>query len=819
MPQQNTYNLGGKGENLLKLKKAGFKVPPFLVLPFGDENHIKLHVFLEKFDTEDFAVRSSANVEDGTNQSFAGQFKTLLHVPKNQIENAIEAVHASTEAKHLKNYNNSKEVKMAVVVQQMIAADVSGVLFTANPLTGNPTELVIAATYGLGEGLVSGALNADTFTLKNEIWQEELAAKATQKIAKNGKIIGVKVAEPLQNKACLNLQQLNHLRKLAAEIAMLYKTPQDIEFCIKQDEIWLLQSRPITALPPTNYSIYDNSNIIESYPGVTQPLTFSFILRMYKAVYEQLSAILGVPKNWVLQNEDVYANMLASLHGRVYYNLINWYRVLAMVPGFANNARFMEKMMGTGVKYELPEVDKYSKWQGRRRLTSSIFKMLRAYTSLKKETKKFQHYFDGVMHRYAAYNFEKLPAWQIKNHIIAFENVLLKEWKVPLVNDFFAMIFFGLFEKSIAKWYLGKHEAIHNDLLIGSQDIISAKPVKLFAEIDKAIRANPSAKALFAKPEKEVWELLVQQKFTEIKKLIDAYLAEFGDRSVGELKLETITFSQEPSLLIKRVQQNLKNKSTSANKPRKSPDQKRKEAEKELFANVKNPLKKATLRFLLSRTRYLVSNRENLRYQRTRAFGKIRFMFLHLGKALVKQGALERGHDVFLLKEEELFAWLDATSSNENLNELVALREKENTSFVKQKPLPARIESYGLVYTDLENLQPETIQEENLKGLACCAGIVEARVRVISDPNEAENLSGEILVTASTDPGWISLFYGAAGILVERGSLLSHSAIVSREMGLPCIVAIKGLLNILKTGDLVRMNGATGTIEILEKHG
>jgi pyruvate,water dikinase len=819
----NINRLGGKGAHLHWMKEHGFPVPDFIIIPVDGYQDDKLRPevgqqlkdFLMHHQDSDFAVRSSATVEDGSAKSYAGQFKSFLHVCAEEVPRRIEAVHASAQSENIKRYHGKEGLKMAVVVQKMMAADVSGVVFGVNPVSGNLNETVISATYGLGEGLVSGDLDGDTFTYTNGNWSSQLATKTEKLELRDGNINKVQVEEAKMDEPSLDEDELEKLLELSESLKGKLGAPQDVEFCFKDGELYLLQTRPITGLQTQNRTIWDNSNIIESYPGVTTPLTFSFILRMYHAVYEQLTILMGVPAKKVERNQEIYANMLGLLRGRVYYNLINWYKALAMVPGFQLNARFMEKMMGTSETFDLPESAQDSAWATKKQFAVSIFKLIAAYRRLPKDTEKFQTHLNGVMERYEALDMGKLAAWELLEKIEQYQEVLLRQWKAPLVNDFFAMIYFGMYQKNIEKWYTGDYQHIHNDLLIGSSDIISAEPIKFFREVDEAIRQQPETKKVMKSlSAEEAYTELHNDKHKQVWKIIEGYLARFGDRAVGELKLETETYRQNPALLIQRIQENLNHE------PRKKEGDERFEirakAEKELFGNVKGWFKKSILRYLLKNTRRLVSNRENLRYERTRAFGMMRRLFLAIGQKMASAGLIEAPRDIFYLEEKEIFNYLKGTATTINLKELVAMRKEEFNKYKEEDPLPERIETLGWIYPELKS-GDGVVASGDLKGLPCCAGVVKAKVRVIRDPSEAAGLNGEILVTSSTDPGWISLFYGASGILVERGSLLSHSAIVSREMGIPCIVSVKGLLATLKDGDEVEMNGSTGEIRILGK--
>jgi pyruvate,water dikinase len=191
-------------------------------------------------------------------------------------------------------------------------------------------------------------------------------------------------------------------------------------------------------------------------------------------------------------------------------------------------------------------------------------------------------------------------------------------------------------------------------------------------------------------------------------------------------------------------------------------------------------------------------------------------MFSALGEKLYEQGILKDARDVFYLELAEI-KQLDTNSFSEELKQHIDKRKLEFSKYKEQEPPQERFFSYGNNFSDEFIYSKEKLApiEGDLKGIGCCPGIVQAKVRVVNDPDELDSLNGDILVTSSTDPGWVTLFPTASAIIVERGSLLSHSAIVSREMGIPCIVSITGLLRTLKTGDEVLMDGSTGEIKII----
>jgi pyruvate,water dikinase len=222
-------------------------------------------------------------------------------------------------------------------------------------------------------------------------------------------------------------------------------------------------------------------------------------------------------------------------------------------------------------------------------------------------------------------------------------------------------------------------------------------------------------------------------------------------------------------------------------------------------------------RWLLDWAKARVRDRENLRFERTRLFGRVRRIFLALGARLTEARVLNASRDVFCLTVEELLGAVEGAAVTGDLRALVRLRQAEWDAQVKRPEPPERFSARGAHVVGVASLSAQAQAPgetgEVRKGLACCKGVVTAKVRVIDDPRVEALAPGEILVARHTDPGWIAVFANAAGVIAERGSLLSHSAIVAREMGVPCVVSLKGVTQWLRTGDVVRLDGGAGTVE------
>ncbi|MGZ5303364.1 MAG: PEP/pyruvate-binding domain-containing protein [Bacteroidia bacterium] len=853
---QNQYkNIGGKAKNLHRLFELKLNVPDWIVIPtdaldnilkdidLQDDAKVKSAIqayhfptsFIEEISTHflntksKFAVRSSAADEDSADFSYAGQFESHLFVKPENLEEAIKKVWLSAYSERVKIYRAQQGLqswpRMAVIIQEMIDADAAGVAFGIDPTSGDRKTKVISAVYGLGEGLVSGELNADIFKVKNENITSEIIEK-THAFVHDEAVGGLKKTDvPIQKQKlpALQNQSIFEIVHICETLQKEFGKPQDIEFAIAENKVYLLQSRPITNLhkipdPEGEYIVWDNSNIIESYPGITSPLTFSFILKVYEAVYKQFSTMMGISKADIEENENVYANMLGLLNGRVYYNLKSWFKLLALLPGYSLNAEFMEKMMGVKERFVLEDLPVRTKFKERLRVANMAKIMMQNMRALPKEREKFVQEFNAVMEKFNKLDFDSCRADELLKLYLEFEQTLLKKWKAPLVNDFFTMIYFGTLQKLVVKYKIDDSGYLHNDLLCGAKDIISTEPAKRIVDITQSIFSDKHIWNFFQNNDaKTVWAALQNGELNAIKPKIEEYLSRFGDRSVGELKLETITFRQNPEAFIQFIKSSLAQKSQQQITRQNSDVDIRKTAEEKVAKALRfSPIKKQLFKHVLSRARTMVSSRENLRYERMRAFSVVRQIFLAMGKNFYSENIISKPGDIFYLAKEEIFSYIQGTSVNANLKYLIELRKAEFAAFEKM-PTAERIPTRGIVYhgNNFNPQQKEALLNGDLKGIGCCPGIVKAKVRVLRKPDEIQSLDGDILVTSSTDPGWVILFPSASAILVERGSLLSHSAIVSREMGIPCIVGITGLLDRLKTGDEVEMDGSTGEIKII----
>ncbi|MCR4339879.1 MAG: PEP-utilizing enzyme [Gemmatimonadaceae bacterium] len=796
------------------------------------------------------AVRSSATLEDAVTVSFAGQFTSVLGVAAGDgaagLWDAIRTVWASAFAPHALAYANSSDgssrLAMAVLIQELIPARAAGVAFSMDPVAGNPDVAVVSAVYGLGESLVSGEADADTFRVRVTGADPEVsctvATKVNAMVFDAGATRRVSVPYVLREEPAITDAQAVQIAALARSVAEKFGAAQDIEWAIaagadggsvtgpqQRDRVFLLQARPITATGSRvkgERRIWDNSNIIESYGGVTTPLTFSFARTVYEQVYRQFCLVMGVHEDVIERHRHVFANMLGLIRGRVYYNLLNWYRVLALLPGYTLNREFMERMMGVRERLaEAPPPPRGSeRWRDAARVLRLVWGLFREHRRLDAEVTAFFARVDGALRPLEKEDPRRWSADDLLALYRRLENELLLHWRAPLVNDFYAMIWFGVLGRLVERWLPRALATLANDLLVGEGGIVSTEPARRIMVMAAIVEREPALRARFEAESDSVALLRLIAEDPAAKPLcaeLDAYLARFGDRCMGELKLETITPSEDPTFVVRMIRAYVRQGQVHSEKSSEREREVRAGAEEYVRSNL-GAIRRAVFFRVLRHVRRRIRDRENLRFERTRVFGTVRRIMAALGNRLVERGSLREPRDVFYLTVQEVFAAVEGTGVTLDLAGLAQLRQKEFSVFNDELPPPDRFETIGPPQAPVRtsNRDPAAAGSDTLKGIGCCPGVVRAPVRVVHDPAQAGDLAGRILVAERTDPGWTLLFPTAAGLLVQRGSLLSHSAIVAREVGLPCVVAIPGLMNELRDGEWVQMDGTTGVVQRID---
>ncbi|SCW26949.1 pyruvate, water dikinase [Ruminococcaceae bacterium YRB3002] len=743
---------GSKADNLIRLRDNGINVPEFIVIPYDEE-----HDLSSLIPDGRYAVRSCCSAEDAVDASFAGQFDTYLNVAAPDVPARVAAIRGSFAK--VEEYSRQKGIdisaaKMNVIVQKMVDAELSGVMFTANP-QGLLNESVITVGRGLGEGVVSDKVDTTSYyyNLTDKIYYYD------------------------GREDLLSNSLVECLISTSVQIKELLGEYLDIEFAIADGKIYILQARPITTLKTDDPLILDNSNIVESYPGISLPLTVSFVDLVYSGVFKGVCRRVLKNDKELDKHSDVFLNMTGHANGRVYYKISNWYTVLKFLPFSKKIIPVWQEMLGVKNKnYDKDDV-KVPFFTRVATYFNSVYELLRVPKNMKKLNDLFL-VINGNF--YDTFRDDMTPV-ELKALFDEIKVKLFDVWDVTLLNDMYTFIYTGLVKSRLKK--KGRTEEEINNLISGISDLHSMMPIRTMVTM-AYIKDN-----------------LTEEHYNNMRKL---YIKEYGDRSLEELKLESRTYRTNPELLDKMIESyrkdpvRLAETRESIMKPRDS------ERPGGLTGHF---LKKASLG---------IANREISRLNRSRIYGIVRLIFDTVAKSYVRDGIISDETDIYYLTVDEIWGLTDTPS---DMKGIVAER-KEEYELYKQLPAYSR-----LIFSDREfdkshlsvNSYRRSLDDCELAGTPCSSGVIEGEAVVINNVNDAEDIDGKILVTKMTDPGWVFLLARAAGVISEKGSLLSHTAIISRELKVPSVVGVPGLLDTVSTGDVIRMDGSTGKIEILQR--
>ena len=748
---------GGKADNLILLRDNNIPVPEFVVVTDGKAPEISWEMS---------SVRSSADVEDGTSDSFAGQFDTYLDVPKNELQEKIDLCIASSSNESAAEYIKQREigaenVKMSVIVQKMIDSDCSGVIFTSNP-QGIMNECVITAGKGTGDNVVSDRTETTSYyynTNDDQYYYEG--------------------ADDL-----LSSEQIHELTGLAAKIKGLLGDYLDIEFSVKDGKMYILQARKITTFAnadPSKFLILDNSNIVESYPNLSLPLTCGFVGFVYSGVFEGLCRrIIGEGK-YLDALKPVFGNMVGNVNGRMYYKISNWYTLIKFLPFRKKIIPVWQEMLGVKNKTYDEKQDMKVSFAERMRINHRI---ISSFRNSPKEMEKLNETFIKINDDFYKSYHDGMSNEELIEQFRIIEKKLFACWDITLINDLYTFVHTGLLKHFLAKKYDDADDKT-NEFLSGITNIESLNPVRAMIDL--------------AYSKKDLSE-------DEFGSRMDEYIKLYGDRNLEELKLESPTFRTDPELLIKKINEYCEDSA------------KLEEIHKSIMNDGKRDMKGESriVRKLAEKCATGISNREISRLNRCRIFGMVREIVRSLGKNLCKDGYIASEKDIFYLTYDEMFAMVkEPFDARERI-------EQRRNEYRMYKCLPA---FSRLVFEKSEfskhhvsvNSHRMAQQSGVMQGVPCSGGVSEGEALVIEDISMLEDSKDKILVTKMTDPGWVFYLASAKGVISQKGSILSHTAIISREIGIPSIVGVADVMTKINTGDIVKMDGSSGRIEIVRR--
>jgi phosphohistidine swiveling domain-containing protein len=865
--------MGGKAANLHRMSRHGVRIPKWVCLSSHvcaaafDENQDAIQRFLNAIDYQRqesiqracdgirdliqrtpvddtirrnvaralnklggscFAVRSSGLAEDSSVDSHAGLFDTFLYVDRADVIDRIRSCWASAFTPGNLVYaqrrgGSSAPRPVAVVIQVMVDSEAAGVMFMANP-SGDLDETVIVAGYGLGEGIVSGQVETDTYIFDRTRvkWRCEIGDKRKSvrlDIARGHGTSVEEVTQAKRHKPVLSIEQREMLREQGESIARLYDEFQDIEWAFDSTGIlYITQSRAITTIPQGTQRIFDNSNIVESYPGVTSPLTVSHIRHCYEVLFRNTLLRLGVSKKGIRQHNHAFKNMLGYLGGRVYYNLSNWYQMFSLVPGVEPYLPVWEEMLG--IQKQTDRVP--TRWLKRigqlPRLLWVASRVLWFFVSLSFYMNRCARSFRRIESDVRARSIAEMESHELAELHDYLEAEVLHGWEITLLNDLYAFVFTAAVRRQLR--HIGLDENVFGGLMAGDNELESTAPVRAATAMAEAVRRDP----VLCQQLQDVLALPAEDLGLEhIERLIDRpafvrdfrnQLERFGDRCPEELKLESKCFRDDPQSLLRLISTYAASSVTVQQL-----DEQRFGTQANAAAGLRTalrgrPVRRVLLGCTLSLARRSIRYRESSRLDRARAFGLIRSIFSSLGKNLAGEGFLGEPRDVFYLTTDEVLGFVTGASVDSRLQGLIAQRKSDLDGYRAFSPAE-RIRTQGIVRAMTVPLKTRSTggaSNGGLQGKGVSAGVATAAAAVVHRPAEAGDVEGKVLVAEMTDPGWVFLMASAAALVVEKGSLLSHTAIIGRELGVPTVVGVAGATDLIKSGQVLQVNGQTGEI-------
>jgi len=697
------------------------------------------------------------------NENFKKELKKILNSLTSKKLNA-----------YLKNKKFNETPQLSLMIQEFIKGDVAGVIFSSTIKNGK-RGILINSNFGDASSVVSGE-NSDTYF-----------------VSLQGKILE---KEKKEKEFSLNETQIRRLIKIVKDIEKIFREPQDIEWTIKENKIYILQSRPITKNISEEILVWDNSNIAESYSGIVLPLTSSYIKYAYKITYIDLAKRSGISDKKIKESEQVFENLLGFFYGRVYYNMLNWYKMLTLYPGYRRNKENLDIMISAKSKEELDE--DYKKNVSPFFKVKYYFRLLGRYPFFNNEVDKFKVKVRNYLKEFREISLSKKSEKELLDIYYKSINELLNDWGITVENDFLLMTYFGMLNKFCKN---NKIEDQFTNLISNIKDVVSAKQVDVLKIIADEFNKHKHLVDLSKKTKyKECLnQINVNRAYKLLSQKIKDYLIKYGGRFANDLKLESEDLDTAPEYIIKLLS---------------------------LYSNVKDNdsknlstdnvpkfqlSKKLYLRYLLKKIRFYVKQREELRLLRSQSFSIARKIFYEVGKRFGKKKVLENANDIFYLNVEEIIEHIEKKLKNKNFIKIVKLRKKLYKQYEKES-------LDDVFYTYGNSIESKFTKHNKIfndfKGQGCSSGIITGRVKILETFSLPDKNKFDIIVTKHTDPGWTPLFGLCNGLIVEHGGLLSHAAIISRELNLPCIIGLKDATKKLMDGQTITLNGYTGEVKI-----
>lgn len=758
-----------------------------------------------------YAVRSSATAEDLPTASFAGQQDTYLNIiGKEAILKHISKCWASLFTDRaviyrIQNGFDHRKVYLSVVIQKMVFPEVSGILFTADPVTSNRKVLSIDASFGLGEAMVSGLVNADIYKVRNgEIIDKKISAKKLTIYAlKDGGTKEQEVLPELQNRQALTDEQILSLTRMGRKIEEHFGSPQDIEWCLVDDTFYIVQSRPITTLYPIPEANDEENHVYVSVghqqmmTDPIKPLGLSFYLLATPAPMRKAGGRLFVDITRHLASPEG-GKMIIETLGESDPLIKDALMTIVKRRDFIKSSPDGKKVQSLINSNKVMSWDYLVQFENNPAIVSDLINS--SQTSIEELKQNIQTKSGAGLFDFISEDIQELK----KN--------LFDPQSMRVIMA--AQAASSLLNEKIEKW-LGEKNVADTISRSVSNNITSEMGLELLNVAD-VIRPYPEVIDYLqhVKDENFLDELVKVDGGQETRDAIYLYLNKYGMRCVGEIDITKTRWSEKPTTLVPMILSNIKNFEPNAGK--RKFEQGRRVAlkkEQELLDRLKQlpdgEQKAQETKRMIDLIRNFIGYREYPKYGMISRYFIYKQALLEEAEQLVQEGVVHEKEDIYYLTFEEL---REVVRTNELDYSIISLRKDEYKYY--EKLTPPRV-----ITSDGETLSGE-YKRKNLPagaivGLPVSSGVIEGRARVILNMEEADLEDGDILVTSFTDPSWTPLFVSIKGLVTEVGGLMTHGTVIAREYGLPAVVGVENATKLIKDGQRIRVHGTEGYVEIL----
>ncbi len=775
-----------------------------------------------------YAARSSATAEDLPTASFAGQQETYLNVRGDkQLLDSVRRCFASLFTDRAISYRarngfDNRQVFLSVVVQEMVFPDVSGIMFTADPISGNRKVTSIDASFGLGEALVSGLVTADLYQIRSaEVVKKKVSKKekAIYSVPEGGTITENLPPEKQEIQA-LPDDKILELARLGRKIEKHYGSEQDIEWGLVNGKFYILQSRPITSLYPIppiidhQLHVFANFGYIQMMTDPMKPLA--------------ISVMSHIPDFIKKQSDSIKYQFIYDAGGRVFADLTGPLSLKPVQNRLLKILKGMDEFMASA----LSEVMKRKEFQSASVTKKDLFWVVRKVApiiipaALKvvnnlfiqdsgKANKKATALIGNIVKETEQYVFGTSGADRIRRIQESMGNMLPEVLSKIVVYLIAGVLASGILAKKLKKkvgdeqgafllsqLYKSLPGNVTTEMSLALGDL--ADKVRNFPEVINYLH-NAKSVGFYE-------DLSRVPGGTEFKRELEGFLQKYGMRCAGEIDISRPRWNEDPTQLIPSIISNIQ--TTSFGEHRKKFRQGEIEAEKAAKDIVFKFRfwEKGQISRLVKRYRNLMGMREHHKLVIIQILDIYKRAILEEARFLVGKGILCNEDDVFYFTLQELAAMLENRNSG-NVQAIVEARSKQHELNQKRKS-PRVMTSEGEIITG--KLRDVKVPEGALVGTPVCAGVVEGIARVIVRLEDAKLNSGEILVAPYTDPGWTPLFTSAVGLVTEVGGMMTHGSVIAREYGIPAVVGIDDVTKLIKNGAYIRVDGTQGYVQILQ---